>query len=170
MCRISGHPRDISAADAGIRKGRPGSQPGKVVIQTYNPGHYSIEAAKNHDYEGFYEQEIEIRRKFGYPPFERLINIIVSGEDQREVADGASTFYKVLKERLGALKGQQYELYGPSQAMHSKIKNRYRWQIIIKAPALEGITEKVRETRFGLMKGPLRGLSVIADVDPYSFS
>ena len=151
------------------RAGR-GSQPGKVVIQTYNPGHYSIEAAKNHDYEGFYEQEIEIRRKFGYPPFERLINIIVSGEDQREVADGASTFYKVLKERLGALKGQQYELYGPSQAMHSKIKNRYRWQIIIKAPALEGITEKVRETRFGLLKGQLRGLSVIADVDPYSFS
>ena len=151
------------------RAGR-GSELGKVIIQTYNPAHYSIAAAKGHDYEGFYAQEIEIRRKFGYPPFKRLINIIVSGGEQRKVINGAGTFYNGLKERLEGLKGYRYELYGPSQAMHSKIKNRYRWQIIIKAPVLSGITEAVRETKFELLKGPLRGLSIIADVDPYSLS
>lgn len=151
------------------RAGR-GVNPGKVVIQTYNPGHYSIAAAKFHDYKGFFEQEIEIRKRFGYPPYGRLVNIIISGEEQREVAHGANILYNDLKEALECQKGRQYELFGPSQAIYSRIKNRYRWQIIIKAPILEGITEKVRSVRLELLKGPLRGLNVIVDVDPLNLS
>ncbi len=152
------------------RAGR-GSKPGKVIIQTYNPGHYSIIAAQQQDYGGFFEQEMEIRRKFGYPPYGRLVNIIISGKSQREVADGANTLYNELREGLKNYNiGKQYELFGPSQAMYSKIKGRYRWQIIIKASILEGITEVLQNIRLELLKGPLRGLSVIADVDPLSLS
>lgn len=149
------------------RAGR-GSTPGRVVIQTYNPEHYSIEAAKDQDYEGFFRQEIEIRQKFGYPPFTRLINIIVSGEDRREAYEGARALYDALAEKLEGAVEKRCEIYGPSQAMHSKIKNRYRWQIIIKAPDLEGIKEILRETRLELLKGRLKGISIIADVDPYN--
>ena len=147
------------------RAGR-GDRPGKVVVQTYSPGHYSIEAAKTHDYEGFYKQEIEVRKEFGYPPFTRLINIIVSGEERREVVEGAREMYNGLCERNKSLKGKQYVVYGPSQAMHSKIKNKYRWQIIIKAPDLDGIKDIVKETRMELLKSRLKGISIIVDVDP----
>ncbi len=146
------------------RAGR-GDRPGKVVIQTYNPGHYSIQAAKTHDFEGFYGQEIEVRKEFGYPPFERLINIIVSGEGRREVIEGARAMYNGLCDRLQDLK-KKYEIYGPSQAMHSKIKNKYRWQVIVKAPDLDEIKEAVREAKMELLKSQLKGISIITDVDP----
>ncbi len=151
------------------RAGR-GTKPGRVIIQTYNPGHYSIIATERQNYRDFFQQETEIRKNFGYPPYERLINIIISGKNQKEVADGANTLYNKLNRGFKKIKGLQYELFGPSQAMHSKIKDRYRWQVIIKAPILEGITETLRRAKLELLKGSLRGLSVIIDVDPINLS
>src|SRR5690606_32431698 len=66
------------------RTGR-GDKKGLVFIQTFNPEHYSIQAARNHDYLQFYQQEIENRKLFGYPPYTLLTNIIVRGEVEQQV-------------------------------------------------------------------------------------
>ena len=73
--------------------------------------------------------------------------------------------YNGLCDRLQGLK-KKYEIYGPSQAMHSKIKNKYRWQVIVKAPDLDEIKEAVREAKMELLKSQLKGISIITDVDP----
>src|SRR5690606_20038090 len=67
------------------RAGR-GEFEGKVIVQTYNPEHYSIQCAKNYDYSGFYNKEIMLRKEFLYPPFTNLISIVIYGEDNRLVA------------------------------------------------------------------------------------
>src|SRR5690606_18185511 len=58
-----------------------GDLEGKVVVQTYNPDHYSIQYAKDHDYLAFYNKEILLRKEFNYPPFVNLISIVIYGED-----------------------------------------------------------------------------------------
>jgi primosomal protein N' (replication factor Y) len=151
------------------RAGR-GSLAGKVVIQTYLPGHYSIIAAKSQDYEGFYDQEIKIRERFGYPPFTRLINIVVSGAVPDQVAKECSDIADRIRERLQKRNEPEYEIYGPSPAPHSKIKGKHRWQVIIKGKDLKRIIRDVRETRLEFLRGKTKNLSIIVDVDPVSLN
>lgn len=115
------------------RAGR-GEFEGKVIVQTYNPEHYSIQCAKNYDYSGFYNKEIMLRKEFLYPPFTNLISIVIYGEDNRLVAIKSREVYNVLIEEI-----QNMELYdilkdiiGPYPAPLEKIKNNYRYQILIK--------------------------------------
>ncbi|OJT90279.1 hypothetical protein BM533_02975 [Clostridioides difficile] len=66
------------------RAGRADKE-GKVVLQTYDTEHYAIKHAIEYDYEGFYEDEIKIRKAFGYSPFNNMLSVVVSGEDERLV-------------------------------------------------------------------------------------
>lgn len=109
------------------RTGR-GDKAGKVIIQTYTPGHYSILAASRHDYTGFFQQEIKLREKLFYPPFALLTNIVVQGYEESSVMVGAQKLGKFL---------QQYhkyidEILGPSPAPINKLRKRFRWQLILK--------------------------------------
>lgn len=109
------------------RTGR-GDKAGKVIIQTYTPGHYSILAASRHDYTGFFQQEIKLREKLFYPPFAWLTNIVVQGYEESSVMVGAQKLGKFL---------QQYhkyidEILGPSPAPINKLRKRFRWQLILK--------------------------------------
>ncbi len=151
------------------RAGR-GSVPGNVVIQTYFPEHYSIVAAKSHDYEGFYAQEIEIREKFGYPPFLRLINIVISGVNLKQVVEGANIINRRLRERLQGLEELKFEILGPSQAIHSKIKEKYRWQIIIKTAEMERVVEELRAIRLEFIRSSQKGPGITIDIDPINLS
>lgn len=108
-----------------------GDYPGRVLVQTFSPDHYSIRHASRHDFIGFYEEEIRYRRELGYPPFTRLAILRVSGPDLERV--------KVCSERLaeeGALfiqrHGSPVTLLGPAPALLTRLKNRYRWQILLK--------------------------------------
>lgn len=115
------------------RAGR-GEFSGHVIIQTYNPDHYSIKLAKEHDYVNFYKKEIMLRREFNYPPFTNIVAILIYGENDGLVALKSNEVYNVLVEELksNGLENIIGSIMGPSKAPLEKIKNNYRYQIIIK--------------------------------------
>lgn len=115
------------------RSGR-GAKSGKVVVQTYCPEHYSIQYAKDHDYKGFYGQEILLRKEMGYPPFSSIVNLVISGINLQKVTDAAMRINVFLEAKI---KEAGIEKLGPAPAPLSRIKSRHRWQIILK-----GDTEK----------------------------
>ncbi|MHB1392052.1 MAG: primosomal protein N' [Clostridia bacterium] len=112
------------------RSGRA-SKKGRVIVQTYSPEHYSIEYARYHDYKGFYEKEIMLRKELGYPPFSCIASIIISGTIENEVIKYANEISQFLDVRIR--EQDNVEKLGPTAATISRIKNRYRWQIVIKS-------------------------------------
>lgn len=115
------------------RAGR-GEFEGKVIIQTYNPDHYSIQYAKDYDYSRFYDKEILLRREFNYPPFTNLISIVLYGENNSLVAMKSNEVYNVLIKEMkyNGLQDLLKEAMGPSKAPLERIKKNYRYQIIFK--------------------------------------
>lgn len=112
------------------RAGR-GNIEGNVILQTYDPLHYSLQYSKDHDYINFYNNEIILRKEFRYPPFFNIINIIISGEDELLYKEVEKVYYKLTKE-LKLIEFSLEDLLGPHPAPISKIKGKYRWQILIK--------------------------------------
>lgn len=117
--------------------GRAGRSPlgGQVVIQTFQPQAYPIQAASRHDYAGFYEQELEKRRQTGYPPFARLVRFEVRSP-KAELAEEA---VKRLAGRLSQWITQggfeeTASLIGPAPCFYQRIKGIYRWQVVLKSP------------------------------------
>ncbi|MFJ7667828.1 primosomal protein N' [Lysinibacillus sp. NPDC097195] len=110
--------------------GRAGrhDKPGEVVIQTYTPEHYAIELAKVQDYEPFYEREMFLRRRSGYPPYYFVALIQVSHEDVLMAAEYAGRAADWLRGNLS----QQVSIIGPTVASISRLQNRYRYQCLIK--------------------------------------
>ena len=101
---------------------------GNVIIQTYNPENFSIECAKNQDYFKFYSQEIILREALKYPPFCDIIMIEVSDLNEKSVIKTINEIYEKLLEDTKS----KIWVYAPMPSPISKIKNRYRWRIIIK--------------------------------------
>ncbi len=144
------------------RAGR-GSDPGRVLIQTYQPRHYSITLAQRHDYPAFYEQEIATRRPLHYPPFSRLVNIRFSGRKEERVERAAIQVGRFLHEHPLAGRG---EILGPSPAPLVKLKDKVRWQLMVKSgsPAvLHELCEAVLAERSKLCP---HDVTMGFDVDP----
>lgn len=121
------------------RAGR-GESRGKVIIQTYNPDNFSIECSKKQDYNLFYETEIKLRKQLKYPPFCDIITIGVSATNEETTIKVIKKLHNYLKQRIkteniGVL------LYSPLPAPIDKIKNKYRWRMIIKCKFGEDIIE-----------------------------
>jgi len=110
--------------------GRAGrhNKPGEVVIQTYTPEHYAIELAKVQDYEPFYEREMFLRRRSGYPPYYFVALIQISHEDVMMAAEYAGRAADWLRGNLSP----QVSIIGPTVASISRLQNRYRYQCLIK--------------------------------------
>jgi primosomal protein N' (replication factor Y) len=151
-------------AQAAGRAGR-GDIPSKVVIQTYNPGHYAIEAASSHDFSGFVERELVMRRELSYPPFSRLALIRIVGADLEAVAR-ESMLVRNECGRVVSLKELPVTLLGPAPAPIARIKDRHRFQILIKADERRHIFELLYASR--LLGGALRksGVAISVDIDP----
>lgn len=113
------------------RAGR-GDERGHVVIQTYEPDHYAIQATLGHDFEKFFKDEIRVREAFKYPPYYQIANVLISSPDNLEAQKAADQICKRLKELLKDEDKLTYELFDPNPPVYAKIKNRYRWQIVIK--------------------------------------
>jgi len=99
---------------------------GKVVLPTYSPDHPVIQKVIDNDYHGMYEQEIEEREKYGYPPFYRLIQLTIKHRERERSEEAANELGKLLKKQLGA------RVLGPETPAISRVKNLYINQIIIK--------------------------------------
>ena len=116
------------------RAGR-GERPGEVVIQTYQPEHYSIVHAANQDYESFYEEEIVYRELLQYPPAAHMLAVLViSGEEERG-SGVLEAFARLIRERFGA-DGKLY-MIGPAKAAVSRINDQYRHTLYLKHPDYE---------------------------------
>jgi len=115
------------------RAGR-GLEEGMVVLQTYEPNHYSIVSSMNHDYENFACDELIIRKEFFYPPFTNLILLNFSGKNEREVnyvSNSVANHIKYILDSQG-YKTLDYIILGPNPSMISKVKESYRYQILLK--------------------------------------
>ncbi len=109
------------------RSGR-GDKSGNVIIQSYDPTHFAIGAAQNHDFLDFYRKEIGFRRNLGYPPFRQLTRVLCSGL-RVETEESVGRFYNYfLSQGFPA-----QDIFGPSPAPIGRIQGRYRWQILLKS-------------------------------------
>jgi len=157
----------------GGRAGR-GEYDGKVILQTYEPEHYSIVTAKSHDYLNFYNKEITIREAFNYPPFREIINIIISGEDEEDTYNVANSIARDIKQEI--FKEIDYADYnetiiGPMEAPIYRIKNKFRRQIIIKArPTNINLITQVldRVNKSIIEKNKSKNTSISIDFNPVS--
>ena len=142
------------------RAGR-GDQPGRVLIQTYCPGHYAIQAAKAHDYERFYRQEIEMRRQLRLPPVVHLVELTLFGSSAPRVTASAQLLAERLRE---AIARRRITLLGPAPHRIPRLRRNWRVCVILKARAVEAVIPVLREV---LQPGrKFRGMPVLVDVDP----
>ncbi len=138
---------------------------GEVIIQTHQPKNYTLEHVVDHDFKSFFSEELEERKELDYPPFSRLALIEFKGKSEEKVSAEAERFARHLRSLLGT-----FTILGPSPAVISKIRNQYRWHIIIKNlkskdPAGVDLRYAIRRTLsdFGRNQSSVR---VIVDVDP----
>jgi len=150
------------------RAGR-GDAPGQVILQTYNPEHFSIAAATQQDFDAFYRQEIGFRRQLVYPPFSRMIQLKISGRDPRKTEIHVRRLGDACR-RAKAADPQNFkglEIMGPIEASLARIADRHRWQILLKsthAGALHRFVECLLREHVPLFSNPR--VKVAIDVDP----
>ncbi len=117
------------------RAGR-GELAGRVIVQTHQPDHYAVCYARDHDYAGFYEQEILNRQELSYPPFSRLVNIRLSGRKEAEVHQAAKKTGELLRLQVGQTQKQKdlpVEILGPAPSPLAMLRDQYRYQILLKS-------------------------------------
>jgi primosomal protein N' (replication factor Y) (superfamily II helicase) len=149
------------------RSGR-GDNPGRVIVQTYAPDHYAIQFLMAHDYRGFFAAEREFRQALNYPPFSRLVNVRVDGPKLTDV----ETKIQFLATELRTLQSRNPEIYhevevlGPAAAPIEKLRNRYRWQLLLRSKQSSRVLKLARAAREILPNS--RAVRLHIDVDPYS--
>ncbi|ADH99199.1 primosomal protein N' [Salisediminibacterium selenitireducens] len=136
---------------------------GEVLVQTYTPDHYSIQDVVSHDYIGFFQKEMRMRKQAGYPPYYFLTLIHVSDESLDETVKATEAITRFLKEHLS----DETKIYGPVASSIPRIKDRYRYQCMIKykvEPKLTAVLQQV----FVLFEGRLNkgGLQIAIDTNP----
>ncbi len=143
------------------RAGRE-NEKGKVIVQTYNPDNYAIELSKNQDYERFYLAEIELRKRLNYPPFCDIINIKVNSKREDELPKVCDILYK----NISKINYQNMNVFKPVPAPIDKIKNTYRWRIIIKCRLDKNVLKIISEAIKKCEKCKFNNTSIIVDINP----
>ena len=147
------------------RSGR-GDKKGEVIIQTFQPDHYSILSAKNHSYEQFYNTEIMHRKQLHYPPYEKMINIRMMNQDLTELYNAC----QFVGSQLGRLLGDLSRYLGPAPCPIERINTKYRWHFLIKLNKHKdpfGVhTKKVLMQIKSLIRSQFSTTQMIIDVDP----
>ncbi len=129
---------------------------GRVVLQTYQPEHYVLQAAARHDYAEFFVRELRYRKELGYPPFRRLMRLVYRHADNARAEAETTIVAEQLKLRLKDGKFPATEIVGPTPCFFQKVAGDYRWQVIIRSPDPAALARDLA----------LRGWLV--DVDPES--
>jgi primosomal protein N' (replication factor Y) len=162
------------------RAGR-GEKPGLVVVQTFNPGHYSIAALRQNDAEEFYRRELLYREAGRYPPFTGLIRLVFSGADPKAVMATARDLTAAIKEAVkekitGGVPAQggreeseeSEEIIGPQPAVITKVQNRYRWHTLVKTANLDFYASFLPQLIAEHQRKSRQKVRIIVDENPYS--
>jgi primosomal protein N' (replication factor Y) len=139
---------------------------GEVVIQTHQPGHYTLQHVIAHDYSGFYTTELETRRELGYPPFSRLVLVEFRGEKEPAVQRAAEQFTLALNSPV-----DWCTVLGPAPAVIARIRNQYRWHLLLKGsraadPSGSRVRELLRRSLASFHATRTHAVRVTIDVDP----
>ena len=151
------------------RAGR-GVLTGEVVIQTFSPEDPSIVFAQKHNYPGFFQQEIKFRRALHYPPFNHILRVVLSGEDEPGVIKCAQDLGGALRQELALINKNlkhPLEILGPAQSPMSKLKGRYRWQVMVKGKQvtdLKGVMSRAIKELYAY--STTGGIALSLDLDP----
>ncbi|MBU3074039.1 primosomal protein N' [Clostridium estertheticum] len=145
------------------RSGR-GSKEGKVVIQTYSADELTIKYAASNDYDSFYKNEIMMREAMDYPPFASILVITMSSENENMLIKNIQNVGEDLKYKIKD--NNKIILLGPCTCGVSKIKNFYRWQIIIKGDINETIALEIKNSVYELVKSVYSSIRVSIDINP----
>ena len=149
------------------RAGR-GDRPGEVYIQTYRPNHYSIQAASRHDYTAFYEREIQHRQDAGYPPYRRMVNFSIEGEDPQLTERESMRLRRLACEQVDRLGFRGVALLGPAPATIRRVKKKYRWNFALMSRSASRINQLARTLRIAFLENcPNREIQIKVDLDPY---
>jgi primosomal protein N' (replication factor Y) len=140
------------------RAGR-GEKPGRVVIQTFQPSHYAIQAALHHDDRAYIEEEMRFRRTFHYPPFTRMIHLLGRHKDQ---AKAESEMRRLGQRLLAHPLAEGIRLSGPAPAPLERLRGFWRVQLLLRGPSGARLRRLVAE----VLEDPV-GLELMVDVDPY---
>ncbi|SDP03405.1 replication restart helicase PriA [Desulforhopalus singaporensis] len=149
--------------------GRAGREeaPGRVLIQTMRPDHYAIEYAKSHDYEKFYNHEIELRKNPFFPPFVRLVLLRIQGRVESSVRTTCLDVARFCR-KFAADSKNRMEILGPAPAPLDRVRDNFRWQILLKSPSphhLHQLCQRLRESSRQLVNSQC---NLVIDVDPES--
>jgi primosomal protein N' (replication factor Y) len=153
------------ATQAAGRAGR-GRRAGRVILQAFRAGHYALEKARDHDYEGFYHQEDRFRRALLYPPHAVLAAIRVQHPDCQK----AGVLVHQLAERLRTDPdaGDRLRILGPAPAPLARVRGRFRLHILLKSASRRRLTTVLRRLGEGLERDRIGPGRVAIDVDPAS--
>ncbi len=107
---------------------------GQVILQTFDPRHYVLQAVAAHDYESFYQQELAYRRQLGYPPFGQIVRLEFRHRDSALAEKNARNLGRQLERWIGEERRTQTDLIGPAPCFFTRLDGYYRWQIILRGP------------------------------------
>jgi primosomal protein N' (replication factor Y) len=142
------------------RAGR-GELPGRVVVQTYYPDHYAIQAASTHDYSAFVERELKYRRWMHYPPFGVLANLLIQSKKMEEAAGWAA----ILGKWFDKHKPEGVRVLGPCTAPVARIKETWRFHLILKASSRRALNATLRAALAHAEQAGIPRRNLIVDVD-----
>lgn len=154
------------------RAGR-GSEPGKVIIQTYSPQHYAVTMAAAGDYEAFYRAENSFRKYMMYPPYSDIFQIVFTSASEEAAREGATLWHRRLMELLP--EEDRVNVFDPQQAYMSRIRDTYRYSLIIKCPRgsrqrYAGMINILQEEETLRARKKKADFIAVVDINPYSFT
>ncbi len=149
------------------RSGR-GSEPGRVIVQTYMPDHYVFRFLEAHDYDGFMREETEFRRRLRYPPFARLVLAACSSRDEGKLRVFMEEWAATVRRRLA---GGGIDVLGPTPPLVARLRNRYREQLLFKGELRQGDKDGILGAYQAIIERRKlsRTIELRWDVDPESF-
>ncbi|MGL4570952.1 MAG: primosomal protein N' [Clostridium sp.] len=143
------------------RAGR-GDREGKVIIQSYTPNHPSLKYVINDDYTGMFKEEIAVRKAMGYPPFGKILLIRGISKNEEKLKE----FIKKAKENIEKVIEEDLDILGPTPCLVSKIKDKFRWQILIKGKIKDELCKKIKDILYEMNKSVYNEIRINIDINP----
>ena len=132
-----------------------------MLIQTSNPDHYAVRGAAAQDYEAFYRKEIEFRRLLNYPPYAEMANVIIRGSNEADALERSTEMGLLMQPAPEGVK-----VMGPAAAAVARIKNEYRYQMLLKAATRKRLNQVLGDLRRFAHNEKWNATSLMIDVDP----